>query len=946
MRSRTPTVQELAEQSRDDWENICAALMALEEGANKVEDRHGKGNGLDGWKRNNKGIVGYQYRRYDDRFGASQAAKLKANIELAKTKVPQELGLPLVQVIFLPNIDLEPGHRGSEGEIERFEVLRKWALTEGIELEHRGVTVTHALLCKHSHIRPELFEDLSKKLDEQDQKLDAQSDMLRQLVDNVATATASVDLYRSGAPPFPTNECFFGHDANLIRLIELMDANAIVQILGLPGTGKTTLAIESVRRASRGERALWLVCKGHIELEQFLVHIAAFIDSHDAKLQTLKVLQQPQLSISQKIEAVLLSAESLGATIILDGINDLGDDLFLPFLEQAPHFLRRSCLILTAIDDVLTPRSIFAPSVRLTRVDDVAAISMLFFFLKKGGVRSITNSQATAIAANTHGHPWIIKLAASLLETLPPDALIAELKTFTEDTTRRITSRALSDLEQRHLELLNYLSCFVLPFDHSAISSAAEMVARPEAAFLDLLRKSLIEVRGQGQFVVHSIIVADLAQRMSSDAHLRYSRHIISYYKTLPRPLKADEWVLLIEMNLIVGEPESAKPLIDRFVSHLTGQHLYTLALDYLNEWMGNDALASWDLGHFTQGRLLRITGSIKDAMRAYRKAVSESAGDPRGELHSAAQGELAACLVIDDKSESAHDEAKKIYQMLAGSEDLSRRAMSIMALCTISSDEEKVEYIPQLEALASSFHEEPDRGTILKVQAVLGEALLNLPKRRQEGLQMIRAAASSMLERGDRGHFILALRHYLDVLMENFEENGDFNLAADAGLNLISVSRWTGDVHLLLGSLFTTATLCCVSSQYAVAVSLLSELMKVTAASGEPATRVLRAQASAWMAIALWNVGAHRTSVAARVYHAHLCSELGIKLCSFGYAEMTETVPLDDQDHYARQFIMRVSGNEQMQQVLKWGDESWQEIESGAFDMNAALQREPMAAG
>lgn len=94
MSNRIPSIQELSDQSRDEWERICAALMALEEGVNKVEDRHGKGNGLDGWKATAEGAVGYQYRRYDARFGATQAGKLKANIALAKLRAPQELGAP------------------------------------------------------------------------------------------------------------------------------------------------------------------------------------------------------------------------------------------------------------------------------------------------------------------------------------------------------------------------------------------------------------------------------------------------------------------------------------------------------------------------------------------------------------------------------------------------------------------------------------------------------------------------------------------------------------------------------------------------------------------------------------------------------------------------------------------------------------------------------------
>ena len=102
--------------------------------------------------------------------------------------------------MFLPNIDLEPGHKGSEGELDRFESLRKWASSEGIALEVRGLTITHAFLCKHPHVKPELFEDLAAKLDTQSATLDDQSAMLHSLMAEIqalsGSSTASVHLQR------------------------------------------------------------------------------------------------------------------------------------------------------------------------------------------------------------------------------------------------------------------------------------------------------------------------------------------------------------------------------------------------------------------------------------------------------------------------------------------------------------------------------------------------------------------------------------------------------------------------------------------------------------------------------------------------------------------------------------------------------------------------------
>lgn len=77
MKNRIPTADDVGKLSRDEWEELCACLFAISEGVHRVEDHHGKGNGLDGWKESDGGICGYQYRRLDGRLGKSQVEHLE-----------------------------------------------------------------------------------------------------------------------------------------------------------------------------------------------------------------------------------------------------------------------------------------------------------------------------------------------------------------------------------------------------------------------------------------------------------------------------------------------------------------------------------------------------------------------------------------------------------------------------------------------------------------------------------------------------------------------------------------------------------------------------------------------------------------------------------------------------------------------------------------------------
>jgi tetratricopeptide (TPR) repeat protein len=162
-----------------------------------VDDARGKGNGLDGWVRGRRGVEGLQYRRFDNRFGPKQAAKLKANIRLASSRAPNELGRRLRSFTIVANIDLEPGHGGSAGELTRYTRLATWAKNSlNVSVHWRGISWVHTQLLRYPHLRPELFEDLGQALKSSYQSLaKGQEDILTALA-RMANSAPSAALRR------------------------------------------------------------------------------------------------------------------------------------------------------------------------------------------------------------------------------------------------------------------------------------------------------------------------------------------------------------------------------------------------------------------------------------------------------------------------------------------------------------------------------------------------------------------------------------------------------------------------------------------------------------------------------------------------------------------------------------------------------------------------------
>lgn len=176
MSTSEPTIQDLQSLSRDDWEALGHDLCATLYGTNRVEDRLGRGNGLDAYRELKPGeIEGWQFRRFDDRLGDVQIRKLRDAVERAIDACKRDQNGKLVSFTVFGSIDLQPGHKGSKGEIKRFQDFETWCQTEhSVAANYRDVTWVRAQLLRHPHLRPAMFNDLAKAVESaKDQILEA-----------------------------------------------------------------------------------------------------------------------------------------------------------------------------------------------------------------------------------------------------------------------------------------------------------------------------------------------------------------------------------------------------------------------------------------------------------------------------------------------------------------------------------------------------------------------------------------------------------------------------------------------------------------------------------------------------------------------------------------------------------------------------------------------------
>ena len=145
--------------NRDEWEDLCLDLVSRMEGAHRVEDRKGRGNGLDAYVVDKTGVRGWQIRRYDSSFGAPQERKLRSNIDLAIAKVPLDFGKPLSSFTLWFSIDLQPTHKRSKGGVKRLHGVIDDYARQNLKIEYQGLRRVWTHLNLNRDLAPHLFDN-------------------------------------------------------------------------------------------------------------------------------------------------------------------------------------------------------------------------------------------------------------------------------------------------------------------------------------------------------------------------------------------------------------------------------------------------------------------------------------------------------------------------------------------------------------------------------------------------------------------------------------------------------------------------------------------------------------------------------------------------------------------------------------------------------------------
>lgn len=314
--------------------------------------------------------------------------------------------------------------------------------------------------------------------------------------------------YWPASPPV-----FIGRDPDFARVLEGLNSGwQIIEIVGIPGIGKTALVIKVANYCSSSKctditypfhAVVWVSARGRPEqkywFEEVLFRIAQ-------EMKADYILEQ---SLDQKQATVQQLLHKYRILVILDNYETMAADVKL---EEWLHLIPESSKVL------LTSREKYiqnAWSVHLDGLLDTDAIELIYSLAHVKQLKNVENAKQSSLLSLVKligGHPKAIEMALGLVDAgWPLDTVVAQIAQGTKagaSVTDYITQWAWQALatDQDAQAIMKVVSFFTSRITREALTAVSGLTNESfDEVAARLVRLSLLNVEDQFQEVRYSI---------------------------------------------------------------------------------------------------------------------------------------------------------------------------------------------------------------------------------------------------------------------------------------------------------------------------------------------------------------------------------------------------------------------------------------------------------
>jgi len=534
---------------------------------------------------------------------------------------------------------------------------------------------------KQIHINPnyidsviDKFNEISFKIDEAIEvikKVESKQDSLFELFNTNNNRQTISEINEFFGQPAFTN--FIGRKDELRKFKNNFKKFNTIIVQGLSGIGKSNL-VSSFVDTIKKHQIFWVKCDIVKNKESFLVTLSDFLIQKFKDNSLKKCLSESNEVVINNSLIYLLNKYPI--CLIFDALNNSIHELFL-CSQILNASLNNSKIIITTTEefDIISwTNHPYKIQLKGMSVESFAQLCELY------GLTEINNNDFNSLYTLTGGHPYLLKLLASLSSYQPISELIGSLNCGGKnDYEDYINKKIISELNIEEKKLLSYILILDIPFRYLLGDYLIDVSYT--SSIKSLQQKFLIEKFGNDHFIIPEFIKLNIQKFRNELGKNLNLNLLIKYLKNIKEP-RIIEKIGLINLALKTDKEESAKVECRFFISNLMGSGYFNLVIKYVNDLISKNPNVSWDFLFYVLGRVYRMQKQYKKALQIYNKGIELN---PNSEIYSHFLFEKASILTYLSEIEGQNnylEQAKRIYDKLSLSQI---KSISIQSQISIS---------------------------------------------------------------------------------------------------------------------------------------------------------------------------------------------------------------------------------------------------------------------
>ncbi|AKB57145.1 tetratricopeptide repeat protein [Methanosarcina barkeri] len=498
-------------------------------------------------------------------------------------------------------------------------------------------------------------------------------------------------IYTQGARPIIDPKRVFGRETELEKIENYLEDNSALVIMGLRGTGKSTLASMFVDRMGESGKfagIYWRKVDETTDISEIIGSFFTVIGKPVKDLERYKILDQINLLFNELNEASYL--------LVLDNFEVILDPQtnkpleskvgFSELIESAKESCIRSKILFTSWDSLASERGIRPFSYQIRGLDTSAGILLL----RREGLLNESEAELKEAIELSGGHPLALILLAQLVtgragklsSLLNDDSLwIGEEGEVAENILNKVYNERLSKEER---ELLQYVSIFRQPAPAKAITKIANnpswTESKVEKIAWKLCHKSLLQKNDENYW--EESLISKYATVLLSEKSERH-KLAMEYYRPLlisEKPAKKEDIQSLIEAHYHACMAEEYDQALHIIFDNNLNEYLslwsnYTVFIDLYSKMLPEDHFGKEillkDKGNHgvilgSMGIAYKDLGEPKKAIEYYEQAlkIAQEIGNRQNEgVWLGNLGNAYSYLGVSKKAIEYYEQALKIAQ-------------------------------------------------------------------------------------------------------------------------------------------------------------------------------------------------------------------------------------------------------------------------------------------